>query len=106
MWRWLVFPSASISTYNIRREMTPALAPRQGAPVANGVFQGEQHPGLEAGIVVVDEHRPPFQEIALPFQGEVEHGVEQRVPRADEGGGCLALRREELLVEGDALVPP
>ena len=40
----------------------------------------------------------------MALQGQVERGVEQRVAGADKGGERLALRRDQILLEGDALV--
>jgi len=40
----------------------------------------------------------------VPFQGEVDHGVEQRVAWADEGGHGLARGCNEGLFKGDPLV--
>ena len=40
----------------------------------------------------------------MAFEREVDDRVEQRMTRADEGGQRLALRRDQRLLEGDALV--
>ena len=40
----------------------------------------------------------------MALEGEVDDRVEQRMARADEGGQRLALRRDQRLLEGDALV--
>ena len=40
----------------------------------------------------------------MSLERQVERGVEQRVPRANERRERLALRCDEVLLEGDALV--
>ena len=40
----------------------------------------------------------------MALEREVDRRVEQRMARADEGGQRLALRRDQRLLEGDALV--
>ena len=47
---------------------------------------------------------PRLQQVAVALEREVDGGVEQRMARADEGGQRLALRRDQRLLEGDALV--
>ena len=40
----------------------------------------------------------------MALEREVECSIEQRMARTDEGGERLALRRDQRLLEGDALV--
>src|SRR2546425_9892640 len=40
----------------------------------------------------------------MAFERQIKRGVQQRMARADEGRQWLALRRDERLLEGDALV--
>src|SRR3989442_243864 len=77
--------------------------PRQ-ACVLNGVLEIEEHPRLYPRITLVHQHGPSAQQITMPLDHEIERGVEQRVAGADEGGQRLALRRDEWLLEHDALV--
>ena len=72
--------------------------------VLDGVFEIEKHAGLRPRIALVDQHRAALEQITLPFEGEIEHRVQQRMARADEGGRRLAGRRHQLLFKGDALV--
>ena len=81
-----------------------ALARRQQARVLDGVLEVEEHARARAGVALVHQHRAALQEIAVALEREVERGVEQRVARADEGRERLALRRDQVLLEGDALV--
>ena len=81
-----------------------ALARWQQARVLDGVLQGEEHARARAGVALVHQHRAALQQIAMALEREVERGVEQRVARADEGRERLALRRDQVLLEGDALV--
>ncbi len=64
----------------------------------------EEHARARARVALVHQHRAALQQIAVALEREVEGGVEQRVARADEGGERLARRRDQLLLEGDALV--
>src|SRR5690606_1694477 len=48
--------------------------------------------------------RAAAQEVAVALEGQVEHRVEERMPGADEGRERLAGRRDQRLLEGDALV--
>jgi hypothetical protein len=85
------------------RHGTSLAGPRRGR-VLDGVLQVEQHAGGVARIALVHEHAAAAEQVAVAFQGEVERRVEQRVARADKCGERLALRRDERLFEGDALV--
>src|SRR5690606_4539155 len=40
----------------------------------------------------------------VPFEGEIEHRVEERMARTDEYGEGLPWRRDEVLLEDEALV--
>ena len=40
----------------------------------------------------------------MTFERQVKRGIEQRMAGADEGGEWLALRRDQRLLKGDALV--
>lgn len=68
------------------------------------VLEEEEHAWRGAGVALVDQHRAALDQVALALERQVEHGVEQRVAGADEGGERLAGRRDQRLFEGDALV--
>ena len=52
----------------------------------------------------VDEDRTASQQVAVTLERHVDHRVEQRMAGADEGGKRLAERRDQRLLESDALV--
>jgi len=81
-----------------------ALTGTCDASVLDGVFQVEEHTRLDAGIALIDQDRAPAQEIAVAFEREVDGSIEQGVSGADEGGERLPLRRNQRLLESDALV--
>ena len=54
-----------------------ALARPRETRILNGMLQIKQHAWCVAGIALVHQHRTTAQEIAVPFQGEIEHGVKQ-----------------------------
>ena len=83
----------------------PALARSREARVLDRVLDVEQHARLGPGVALVDQHRAALEQVAVAFEGEVDDvAVEQRMARADEGGQRLAVRRDQRLLEGDALV--
>jgi hypothetical protein len=81
-----------------------ALAGAGEAGILDGVFQIEEHARRGAGVALVDQHGAALQQVAVALQREVDDGVEQRMTGADERGQRLALRRDQRLLEGDALV--
>src|SRR5690606_3401003 len=76
----------------------------RGGAVLDRVLEVEEEPGLRAGVALVDQDGAAAQQVAVPFQGEVERRVEERMAWTDECGGGLPRRRDELLLEDDALV--
>ena len=60
--------------------------------------------GVGAGIALVNQHRPTPQKVAVAIERQVKRGIEQRMAGADEGGERLALRCDQGLLKGDALV--
>ena len=70
----------------------------------NGVLEEEKDTRARAGIALVHEHRAALQQIAVALKREVEHGIEQRMARADESSERLPLWRDQLFLECDALV--
>ena len=82
----------------------PAI-PRTGqARILDGMLEIEEHAGLVAFVALVYQHGAPFQEIAVSFQRQVDHCIEQWVPGTHERGQRLTLRRNQRFLEGDALV--
>jgi hypothetical protein len=55
----------------------PTLAGAGEAGVLDGMFQVEQHTRLHSGIAFINQHAAAFQQIAMTFQRQVDHGVEQ-----------------------------
>jgi hypothetical protein len=55
----------------------------------------EQHARPSAGIALVDQNGATLQEVAVALESEVDNGVEQRMPRAIEGGLRFTLRRHK-----------
>ena len=84
--------------------MTRRSPERRQAGVLDGVLQVEEHARLRARVALVHQHRAALEQVAVALQGQVDGGVEQRMAGADEGGQRLARRRDQLLLEGDALV--
>ena len=82
----------------------PALARSRETRILNGVLQVKQHARRVARIALVHQHRAAAQEIAVTFQGEIEHSVEQRMARTNKSGERLALGRDQRLLKGDALI--
>ena len=82
----------------------PALFGARQAGILNGVFQIEQHARHGARIAVVDQDGAAFQQVAVPFQSQVDNGVEQRVPGTNESRQRLSRGRDQRLVERNALV--
>ena len=68
------------------------------------MLEVEQHARLSPWVALVDQHRAALEQVAMAFEREVDDRVEQRMAWADEGGQRLALRRHQVLLEGDALV--
>src|SRR5437660_381122 len=81
-----------------------ALAGPRETRILNGMLQIEQHSWRVAGIAFVHQHGTTAQEIAVTFQGEIEHRVEQGMTRTNKSGERLALGRYERLLEGDTLI--
>ena len=52
----------------------------------DGVLQVEKNPGLGARVSLIHQYRAPAQQISVPLKSEVQRRIQQRVPRADEGG--------------------
>ena len=73
-------------------------------PVVNGVLKVEKNMWLQAVIAVVDQHRAALQERAVPFQSQIEHGIEKRVSGTNKGRVRLSRGRDKRLLELDALV--
>src|SRR5690606_22701790 len=73
--------------------------------VLDRVLQEEEHARGRSDIALVHQYRAALQQVAVALQREVEHGVEELMPGADESRERLARRGDELLLEGDALVP-
>ncbi|OQB38220.1 MAG: hypothetical protein BWY09_01407 [Candidatus Hydrogenedentes bacterium ADurb.Bin179] len=80
------------------------VAGRQHAGILNGMFEEEQDPRLRAGVPCVHKYRAALQEVAVAFQGQVQHGIQQGVSGTDEGGHGLALGRDKVFFKGDAFV--
>ena len=74
------------------------------ARVLDGMLQVEEHARLRARVALVHQHGAALEQVAVALEREVDDRVEQRMARADEGGQRLALRRDQRLLEGDALV--
>ena len=68
------------------------------------MLQVEKNPGGGSDVAVVHEDRPPPQQVAMALQCEVNRGVQQGMAWAQERGQRLALRCDEVLFEGNALV--
>ncbi len=68
------------------------------------MFEEEEHARLRSEVPFVDEDGSPFQQVAVALQREVEDRVKQRMPGADECRERLSRRRDEVFLEGDALV--
>ena len=52
--------------------------------VVNGMLKVEKDTRLHTVIAVVDQHRAALQERAVPFESQVQHGVEERVSGTNE----------------------
>ena len=65
----------------------------------------EEHARTRAGVTLVHQDRTAFEQVGVALKREIEHGVEQRMSRTDEGGQRLPLRRNQRLLERDAFVP-
>ena len=88
----------------MRFETTRRSPDPRRARILDGVLQVEEHAWPVTPIALVDQHRAPLQEITLSFQCQVNHRIEQWVPGTDERRQGLALRCNQRLLEGDALV--
>ena len=84
--------------------MIPPLAGAGDRCVLQRVLDGEEHAGRGARVAFVDEDRTASQQVAVTLERHVDHRVEQRMAGADEGGKRLAERRDQRLLESDALV--
>ena len=69
------------------------------------MLEEEQHARRGAQVARIDQHRTTLHQVALALERQIEHGIEQRMTGADEGGERLAGRGDQRLVEDDALVP-
>ena len=65
------------------------------ARILDGVLQIEEHVGPVALVALVDQHGAALQEIAVPFQCQIDHRIEQWVPGTHERRQGLALRRNQ-----------
>ena len=81
-----------------------AVAILEQARVLDGVLQIKEHARRRAGVALVHQHRAAPQKVAVALERQVERGIEQRMAGADESGERLALRRDQRLLKGDALV--
>src|SRR5688572_6407789 len=81
-----------------------AISRRKEARILDNVLEREQHAWAGAGVAFVHQHCSALHEIAVALERKVEGRIEQRVARAYEGGERLALRRDESLLERNALV--
>src|SRR5207247_9090800 len=72
--------------------------------ILNGMLQIEQYPWRIAGIALIHQDGAAAQQIAITFQCEIEHRIEQRMAWADKRGERWSLRRYERLFEGNALM--
>src|SRR5258705_8707990 len=68
------------------------------------MFQIKEHPRRRAGVTLVYEYRPAPQKVAMALERQVKCCIEQRMTGADERGERLALRCDQRLLKGDALV--
>ena len=82
----------------------PAIPRARQARILDGVLQIEKHARLAAVATLVDQHRAPFQQVAVSFQRQVDDRIQQWVPGTHERRQRLPLRRRQGLLEGDALV--
>ena len=80
------------------------LARAGEARVLDRMLDVEQHSRPSPWVALVHQHRAALEQVAMAFEREVDDRVEQRMARADEGGQGLAVRRHQILLEGDALV--
>ena len=62
----------------------PPVAVVGAAGVLDRVFEIEQHTRRGSRVALVDQHRAALQQVAMAFQGQVEHRIEQWVPRTEE----------------------
>jgi hypothetical protein len=87
-------------------------APRDGASFArweeagvlNSMLKEKEHPGFRPTISFIDQDGTTFQQVTMLFQGQVDHGIEQWMTRADKRGQRLARRVDEVLLKADPLV--
>ena len=97
-------PAESISTYSMRLETTRRSPVRVTPASWMECSRVEQHARRGAGVALVHQNCSTLKEVAIALQRQVDDGIEQRVAGANKGGQRLALRRDESLLEGDALV--
>src|SRR6266568_735005 len=68
------------------------------------MLEVEQYSGSGARIALVHQDSTPTQQVPVPLERQVGHGVEQGMPRTHKGRERLTLRRHQLFLKGDPLV--
>src|SRR5690349_2763444 len=82
----------------------PALALLVQPAVRDGVFKVIEDPNVVSHVRRVDQDRTALEEVSVPFLDDVDGGVKKGVPGAHETGQWLPRHRDELLLEGNALI--
>ena len=77
---------------------------RLGCGLAHAVVEHEQHAGLGAVVVRIDQHRAALEQPAMAGQHQICDGGHQRMAGVHQVGGGLAVERAAVAVKTDAFV--
>src|SRR5471030_889125 len=76
----------------------------QNARVLDSVLHVKEDARRGTGIALIYKHRATPQEVAMAVESQIQRGIKERMAGADEGGKRLALRGDQRLLKGDALI--
>ena len=96
-------PCVQLDVKHLLRDGTP-VAVLQQARILDGVLHVKQDSRHGAGIALVHKDGTAAKQIAVTVEREVERSIKERMSWADESCKGLSLRRNQVLLERNALV--